>query len=562
MKDIRSDVEFIYNNFGNLLLVDENKTIDPNSLEIGYCFKYDNVYSVFIAKTGDLRNDLCVKLHEYGHIYLGHLDGIHEEVDSMILRAINDNRDQLVEYINRECGIDFADLLLDKVIDDPVLNHSLHNIAMDMEVNSKILNLSDIEYQEKTLSDLMPKYEEEFLKYCKDHTDDQQKKDEIQKALDELSKQTKVKLIHPSRYHNPDGSPFPDELSYTDYILKIILNLDQFVKMMVSISQGGNGDTSDVSMDDVKNSLNGGVGQSGMDAFDKLMNNSGVSGNPSDSDSSSGKGQGSNDTVNKTDSPYKGSRDKGTDSNGTGDGSDGKGSDKKNDHGTDSRKDADKKRELGNIRSAGGKGCSNSGSPDATRLVEYEDEIEMELDRVFKVYKSHVIKRDFMRDVTYKYNRGILRGVISPSYRQKITISDEPKIVYIIDISGSMDTRLVDRVLRTISMKMKKIGRGLKYDIITWSTGLGEHIRDIDPRKSVPRISMGGGTRMARAIDYFRENYDQSAVMILISDFEDYLEEWHDREKDMRGYQMYGFNYGNKSSQSWTYFKERNFSNR
>lgn len=558
MKDIRGDVEFIYNNFGNTLLVDEHKSIDPNNLELGYCFKYDSVYSVFIAKTGDMRSDLCVKLHEYGHIYLGHLDGIHEEVDSMILKAINDNRDQLVDYINKECNIDFADLLLDRVIDDPVLNHSLHNIAMDMEVNSKILNISDLEHQERVVSDLMPKYEEEFLKYAMDKEDDQQKKDEIKKALDDLMKQTKVKLIHPSRYHNPDGSPFPDELTYPDYIMKIILNLDQFVKMMVSISKGGNGDTSDVSMDDLKNSLNGGMGQSGMDAFDKLMGDSGVSGNSSDNNN----GQGSNDTTNKNESSYKGNRDKGTDSDGSGDGNDGKGSDKRNDHGTDSRKEADKKRELGAIRNSGGKGCSSSGAPDATRLVEYADEIEMELDRVFKVYKSHVIKRDFMRDMTYKYNRGILRGVISPSYRQKITITEDPKIVYIIDISGSMDTRLVDRVLRTISIKMKKVGRGLKYDIITWSTSLGEHIRDVDPRKPIPRISMGGGTRMAKAIDYFRDNYDQSAVMILISDFEDYLEEWHEREKEMRGYQMYGFNYGDRKNQNWTYFKERNFSNR
>ena len=69
-----------------------------------------------------------------------------------------------------------------------------------------------------------------------------------------------------------------------------------------------------------------------------------------------------------------------------------------------------------------------------------------------------------------------------------------------IDDSGSMDTDLVDRILKTISKKMSKIQRGLSYNIITWSTVLGEHIKDINPKKPIPRISTGGGTRMAIGI--------------------------------------------------------------
>lgn len=301
MKDIRSDVEFIYNDFGNTLLVDENQKFNVNNPELGYCYKYLNIYSVFVAKTGDVRNDLCVKLHEYGHIYLGHLDGIHEELDSMLLRAINNSRDDLINHINSSCGIDFADKLLDRVIDDPGLNHSLHNIAMDMEVNSKILDLNDITYQEKTVSDLLPKYEEELLSYIKDHSDSQEQKDEIQKQIDKMSKETKIKLIHPSRYHNPDGTPFPNELSYPDYLLKIVLGLDQFVKMMVSISKGMNGDTSKVSDQDVKDALNGGKGQDGMDELDKMMEGAGQLPNQSNSSSKSKDGSG-------VDSPYKGKR--------------------------------------------------------------------------------------------------------------------------------------------------------------------------------------------------------------------------------------------------------------
>ena len=109
---------------------------------------------------------------------------------------------------------------------------------------------------------------------------------------------------------------------------------------------------------------------------------------------------------------------------------------------------------------------------------------------------------------------------------------------------------------------MKRIGRGLRYNIITWSTYLGEHIKDIDPRKGVPRISTGGGTRMAKGMQYFKENYGPEAILILISDFEDYLEEWHQVELTMPEYTMYGFNYGSsRYNQEFKYFKVRNFKN-
>ena len=145
---------------------------------------------------------------------------------------------------------------------------------------------------------------------------------------------------------------------------------------------------------------------------------------------------------------------------------------------------------------------------------------------------------------------------------RKVTISNEPKLVYLIDISGSMDTQLIDRILKTISKSMIKLSRGLKYDIITWSTCLGDHLKDIDPKKGVPKISSGGGTRMAKGIQYFKDHYDSSATLIVISDFEDYLEEWNQIESSMSEYTMYGFNYGYRGESDkvkWKNLKVRNF---
>jgi hypothetical protein len=248
-------------------------------------------------------------------------------------------------------------------------------------------------------------------------------------------------------------------------------------------------------------------------------------------------------------SPYKGTR------------PDNEGS--KNDHRTDERDNADKKRDVGQIKSGGSLGCGNSGSPYAIRTVDREvDLVDMALKEVMQHVRSRVIKQDTRKDVMKLYNKGVVRSVIAPTVSRKVTISNEPKLVYLIDISGSMDTGLIDRILKTISSSMSKLSRGLRYDIITWSTSLGEHIKDIDPKKGVPKISSGGGTRMAKGIQYFKDHYDSSATLIVISDFEDYLEEWNQIESTMSEYTMYGFNYGYRGesdSIKWKNLKVRNF---
>lgn len=584
---IKNFVDRTYSRFGNSLMVDTGKKFNPVNPELGYCFKYTSddkmhtVYKIVTAQCGIDHADFCVLMHEYGHIYLGHLDGIHEELDQQICNVFRDRRGELIERLNKECGIDFADKLIERVIDDPVLNHSLHNIAMDMEVNSQVLSSVDVEEMEKEITTVLPKFQEEYLKYIKDQTDDEEKKKAIDDLLKRMENETKIKLILPERYHYSDGTPFPDNLTYPEYLLLIIQNLDQFVKMMVNIKKGGNGDTSQVSSQDVQDALSGnpgqgqGDGQSGqgqgngpsMGNLNDLMQDMGMT--DGDGDQGAGKsgdkpGDGKNegdgdgnDAGEPKESPYKGQR--GSDLGGE-NGDQPGGSHK--DHRSESRDEADQKRELGEIRSGGGVGCGSGGRPGATRQVTSQDPIDMALDEVILNFKSRVVKKEARKDLVYNYNRGINRTVISPSIRRKTSVSTEPTIVFLIDISGSMDTNLVDRCLRTISDKMSHIGRGLKYNIITWSTHLGEHLQNINPRKPIPRISMGGGTSMAGGMKYFKEHYDEDAILILISDFEDYLQEWHAVEQTMPKYTMYGFNYGsNRYDQKFTYFKVKDFTN-
>lgn len=572
---IKDFIDSSYNKWGNLLMVNTEKKFNPDSPELGYCYKYisddkaTTIYKIVCSKIGKENTDFRILMHEYGHIYLGHLDGIHEQLDTQVCNVFRDHRGELIETINKECGIDFADKLIERVIDDPVLNHSLHNIAMDMEVNSKVLSKEDVEEMEKEISEVLPDYQEEFYKYLKEKTSDENLKKKIDDSLKKIKNESKIKLILPERYYLSPNVPFPNNLTYPDYLILIVKHLDQFVKMLVSIKKGGNGDTSSVTSEDIKNALSrsgsgsssgngegqqgegcssssdsGGddgqqgnnlSGDKGMQSLSDLMEEMGMTNKTTDSPNGKENGKDKNGNLSKN-SKYKGKRGDKDEDNVNGN---------IKDHGSDSRDEADEKRRLGQIQSGGGFGCSKDGTSDFTRMVNQDvDEVDMALDEVFRNFRSRVIKRDSKKDWMYLYNRGINRSVIAPILRRKLTVSTEPTIVFLIDVSGSMDTRLIDRILKTISNKMRKVGRGLNYNIISWSTELEDHIKDINPRKGVPRISSGGGTRMARGIKFFKENYTPDAILILISDFEDYLDEWKEVESTMPEYTMYGFNYG------------------
>ncbi len=568
LDSIKQLVDYQYSRFFNSLRVDQRQKYPQGPL--GYCYRYISpsakIYQIVTSPMGKDYTDFRVLMHEYGHIYLGHLDGLHEDLDRSLAQTILKNRGQLIDYINDSCGIDYGEKLLERVLDDPELNHSLHNIAMDMEVNTKILSSEDIDEMEADITDVLDPDGTRF-----------KKAEEIQKAIEEaekngevVSEETKtaaqeyaeklrneamVKLILPCRYHFPDGTPFPDNLTYAEYLMLIIKYLDQFVKMMVNIKAGGNGDTSQVSQDQLQQALNGdgGSGQSGSSggdgsqSIDDLMGSCGMKKNQG--------GKMNQDQTADTKCPYN------SDSGSSGSNQDSQSDADKGDHGSDSRDQADENRHNGSVYNSGNQGRSGSGGSDGTRDVAKDvDSVDMAIDVVMQNYKSKVITRIDKKDMVYLWNRGINRTVIAPAYRHKINTDHEPKFVFMIDISGSMDTHLIDRILGTISKKVKKINPNLVYDVITWNTRLGEHLKEIKAKDVPPRISYGGGTELASGIRYFREHYGKEAIFIIISDFEDCLDAWHREEKDMSGYTMYGFNYGyHKYDQEFTNLKVMHF---
>ena len=538
-------VKFSYGNFGNSIQVYEKKfsPIEP----LGYCYKYSDkgitIYTVVHSPIGKEHTDKRIVAHEYGHLTLGHLDGIHEDLDGRILWTIQHNRADLIEGINRELGIDYADKLLNRVIDDPQLNHELHNIAMDFEVNQTILSEEDIEEMESDITEVMVKNSPEYQtfknmgdsidlsKIDQDPNLSSEEKEKLKKIKEEINKQlasSKIKLMLPTRYHFKDGSPFPVNLTYPEYLILIIKNLDQFVKMLISLKKGENGDTSNVTGQDIQNALQGDEG--GMQSLDNLMKSVGM-------------GQDQGNTGDK----YKGTRDP-----------------QSMDHGTESRDQADEKRKEGTIHSSGGDGCGDTGGAFGFLDTEREpkDSVEMAIEEVIKNFKKKVCGFTLKRDMLYLYNRGINRTIMAPTYHNKVSHTTNPKIVFLIDVSGSMNSSLVNRIIHTISKKLRGIRKGLKYDIIAWSNSLCGHMKDIDPTKPIPKIRIGGGTRMADGIRYFRDNYGSDAVMVLISDFEDYLDEWQKVTDLMKDYDLYAFNYGwSKCDRVFKNLKVRNFQN-
>ncbi len=544
--DLEAVIKYIktYYNMGNNKLIVSNSlrfSIDKPELGNSYEFYDDasgcDVYVINTIDTDSKRTNLRILAHEAGHIYCGHFSEIHEELDARVKYILEQHRAELVDQLNESLGIDFADKLLEKVIYDENVNNMLHDIAMDMEVNSKILDRETIEELAGDVESLFPAKEDETLRNMikknieskgLSSEDLELMNREVDDALNKMKNKSYLHLIGPWLYKDhATGQPFEDGLSYPTYLMKIIENLDQFIKMLAAMNKQGDGngngqgdgngsgiDPQSVSKEDISNLLN----SLGSDALSQMINQAvGNNGNGSSSEN---------------------------DSNNHGEG--------KN-HSSDSRSEANKDREE-----SGNDYCNSKGTQGGVRGYQETrkdlDKVDMALKEVLKESKHKVITYNTKKDLTYFYNRGINRGVLAPRYKRSISVNTKPKLVFLIDVSGSMNIDLVNRIVGTIARSIKRFNRDLRYDIIAWDTDLCHHYKDIDPSKSIPDIPYGGGTEMANGIKYFKNNYGPDNTLIVISDFYDNLDHWARVESTMSKYSIWGFQYGNSSDNS-RYFK-------
>lgn len=666
---IKNFVHSTFDSYGNTLRVDTSQTYTPGSSDIhAYCTKYydqatgRNQYDIVSRRTGNEELDLRVLMHEYGHVYLGHLDEIHQELDEFILSVIETHRLEFADKVNESCGIDFGEELLDQVIYNPEINHMIHNISEDLHVNDSVLSKDDIDFMMKSMSEFLLESRIKTLELISSKTED----DSVKAKVDEELKKLKNKIV--VKYMTPSMFGFPEGKTYSEYIIMLISNLDKFVKLMAALKLGDlDNDISNITAQQIQQALGNssplsGKSQEYQKGYRDAVRDAkqGQQGNPSSgsqqqgqqgqqgsssagsqqqgqssqgggesnqgqgSQSSAGSGSEGSQQQGQAQCQQGGSGNEGEDENGlsdyqkgyqdglrdaangqgqgTGNGQGGSGmssfkdlldslgitdpGDKKGegrdqlesgendyseesvsyskDHGSSSRQEADVARDSGNIVSAGHIGCSKNGrSSQYLQINPHVDEVDVAIKEVLKNVQSKVIAVSHTRNTMWKYNKGILRSVIVPSYMNRVTISNKPKLVFLIDVSGSMDTRLINRVLVSISKGLKTISRGLKFDIIAWNTDLEAHFKDIDPTKGeLPKIPVGGGTSMANGMRYFKDNYTTDSSLIVISDFEDNMDEWRRVESTMTGYKVYGWNYGRyaRKGNNWKNLKQRNFS--
>ena len=584
--------------------------------------------------------DFLIIMHEFGHMILGHMNN-QSKIESLIenlYETIEENGDLLAEKIAKNCGIDvdLAEQLLTRLVDDTSLLHELLNIAMDMSVNTCILNENDIYYMEQQITKKFKKVnsfeniKEKMISNLEDMTTEEYQKElkeRLRKKLAELRRRVLLKFILPNRYKlgvDSQGQdiPFPNGRSFEEYFNMIISHLDQFVKFLASLRLGKPQDQ--ITSQDVEQELKAeqeefeykkGYRQANVDYHERLAgkSNKTVKDYPQESDQfiagynksiediaeallneQQGQqppqgGQGQQDDENSSSLSQEGENDGNEDGDGEDSESDGdsqsqqgEGNGGENENEQSDASDHDNpeltdylkhlqdstlgdKNDPANIRRKGGKGRSTQEMPAVFRQVVQElDPLDNFLVKIGRSHRKTVVSIKPKRNVMYRHNRRIGSGrnskIINPSIQMKLEKDSEPRVVFLIDVSGSMDTDLIDRVLKTISISLKKISTKVRYDVITWHTSLATHYRDLDPRHPLTSFPCGGGTSLAEGIKYFGVHYKKNSPLIVISDFEDCLEDWNTEANKLPGYQIYGINYGYcKSNINWGNFQEFKF---
>ena len=666
LKALKKRLDSIYNSAKNKIHIVDEGDYPINTSKLGSCRLYrgkngEKLYMIrhgFIGKqpkhVGEEMDlvDLLVVMHEYGHITLGHMKDDQEDPNSPfnlmgeLFDVIQEEGTVLAEEIAKNCGIDVeaAEKLLVRLIDDPDLVHTLLNYAMDMSVNTSVLNANDIHYLEQEVTKKFKKInrfddkKQMLVSNLEDMVEEDTQaelKKKLREELERLLRKVQEKFLLPESFtlgvdENGTPIPFKDGLAYYEYFRLIISHLDQFVKMLASFKMGKNVDQ--LSGDDIANALQQqqeefeykkGFNRALRDYHERLQGRSdkSLSDYPDESDffkqgykdslekiaqqllnegdnmgdkpqpdgsffdqdnenqqDQDGNGQGDGDQ--EGDGQSNGSGNGQGDGEGDGEGQDGDGNCNGGGGGDDDHETPDldeylkgmENTTLGDpddprtINRKGGTGRGTDHVPSVFRQVSNElDPLDNFLVKLGKSFRNTVTSLKLKRNIMRKHNlrKGSARGnVIIPTYKMKLQKDNEPRVVFLIDVSGSMNTSLIDRVLKTISVSLKKISTATRYDVIAWDTQLCHHYKDLNPRDPISSFPCGGGTDLADGIRFFGLNYKKNSPLVIISDFCDDLNAWDRECAKLPGYKLYGINYGSSEwmkSPNWQNFTELRF---
>lgn len=353
---------------------------------------------------------------------------------------------------------------------------SFINICMDLEVNSKLLTLSNVKYMT-----------ENNFPICTAESFGVDVMDEFRE------------------YYIPLIEKLPDEdKEFEDFCEQMQKMVDELIKDISSKQKGkGQGSQSKgkgSSKGNSKGNNSSGKGEDG-------------EGNEEDKNKSSGSGNGNEEDDN--------------DSEGSGDGDeedDDEGEDESSGFGDEDEEDGE---DDGNVNEAvredensdsvegfdGTHGPAGKGHIKKSNL-DVQDNCSSVVKAFFrKIVGSQMV---YLPDSLKHYNRGTRRnseGFLYSSIRRR-NKTDKKRVVIILDSSGSMDSTSVLSALGSIKQSLSVLAND--SCVLVWDTNLCEEF----PITKVPsQVSAGGGTDMAAALRYAIEEKKADAVC-MYSDFE------------------------------------------
>ena len=426
-------------------------------------------YDINIANdTGSREVEDIVLLHEIGHCYFGHNDlDIREEL--LLVKSMCDG-----------AGLPFSATLL---YGGPM---RFLNIAMDLEINSKLLTVGNIKAMKKFGFEL-----------C-----------------------------------TPEGFQIETGESYRSYYMPLLEKARAFMNNSPSGAgdgeeeeEGNDGGDSDKERDKGKSGSgkNKGKGNGkGNDTDDKIPGTRNDTGDDLSSDSPLTGIEEIDDALLKE--GYIGG--------------DVKAKDKSNKSDTSTVKEKEKEieeAEEGEANSSGKKDIGNSSAFTSSIVIEAEN-TPKEIEKFLRSILGN--SYDFLMDPMRLWNRGSRdrsSGVIYNSLKQAPQ-RKRKKLGILVDISGSMDITNIKNAAQSLKDCSKILDKGSMF--VTWNTDLGQQF----PILNIPdQIKVGGGTDMVAGINYLvKQGFTD---IVVYSDFETYGLE----TVDPKGYRLYSIVANNSS---------------
>ena len=398
-------------------------------------------YDINIANdTGSREVEDIVLLHEIGHCYFGHNDlDIREEL--LLVKSMCDG-----------AGLPFSATLL---YGGPM---RFLNIAMDLEINSKLLTVGNIKAMKKFGFEL-----------C-----------------------------------TPEGFQIDTGESYRSYYMPLLEKARAFMDKMSSGSGEGEGEEGDGDGDTEKDEGKSGGGKNkgkgngkGNGAGDKIPGIKNDTGDDLSSDSPLTGIEEIDDALLKE--GYIGG--------------DVKAKDKSNKSDTSTVKEKEKEiEEAEESNSSKNRDIGNSKAFTSTITIEAEN-TPKEIEKFLRSIIGNAY--DFLMDPMRLWNRGSRdrsSGVIYNSLKQAPQ-RKRKKLGILVDISGSMDISTIQNAAQSLKDCAPVLDKGSKF--VTWNTDLGQEFPILD----IPeQIRVGGGTDMVAGINYLvKQGFTD---IVVYSDFE------------------------------------------